>query len=85
MGGLKFVPLEESELYAKPNRFYVFCEVSREIYDLTAQITDEALRAAIREKVLLSCSMVRAIMKKIREQDPLWVLETFDQTKDIKP
>ena len=80
----KFQPMTERELFSHNNRFYVVCEVAKEIYELTEHMADEALKEAIRRKVLLSCSMVRTIMKKIREQDPLWVLQNFDQTKDIK-
>lgn len=80
----KFKPMTEAELFGNENRFYVFCEVAKEIYQLTGQVGDDELKNKIRQKILLSCSMIKAIMKKIREQDPLWVLENFDQTKDIR-
>jgi len=76
--------MTEAEFFDSKNRFYVVCEVSKEIYELTEHIQNEALKEAIRRKLLLSCSMIKAIMKKIRESDPLWVLQNFDQVKDIQ-
>lgn len=70
-------PMTEEEFFSRRNRWYVFCEVMRDLWEMIEKIEDSDLRNAIKSKILLGCGMIRIAMKKIREHDPYWVMNTF--------